>query len=201
MVLEPSCEMFLVTRSRAPWPRETIETTEAMPMMMPSMVRKLRSRCEVMAVAAMRPASRKRSAKARQETLAWVSTKAALSPLRPAPVAVTRSAMISPSFSSTMRWAWLATSMSWVTRMTVCPWAFSSSRMRSISAPLRESSAPVGSSARITSPPLISARAMDTRCCWPPDSSLGWWSSRSARPSWLRSARARVRRSPRSRPA
>ena len=45
-----------------------------------------------------------------------------------------------------------------------------SSRMRSTSSPLRLSSAPVGSSARITSPPFISARAIETRCCWPPES-------------------------------
>ena len=31
------------------------------------------------------------------------------------------------------------------------------------------SSAPVGSSARMICPPFISARAIDTRCCWPPD--------------------------------
>ncbi len=37
------------------------------------------------------------------------------------------------------------------------------------SAPLLLSSAPVGSSARITRPPFMSARAIETRCCWPPD--------------------------------
>ena len=41
------------------------------------------------------------------------------------------------------------------------------------STPLRESSAPVGSSARMISPPFMSARAIDTRCCWPPDSWFG----------------------------
>ena len=34
-------------------------------------------------------------------------------------------------------------------------------------------SAPVGSSARRMSGSLISARAMHTRCCWPPDSCIG----------------------------
>ncbi len=67
MVLEPSAEMFFCTRARAPWPRPTIETTAAMPMMIPSMVRKLRSRCEVIEVIAMRPASTKRSPQARQD--------------------------------------------------------------------------------------------------------------------------------------
>ena len=48
--------------------------------------------------------------------------------------------------------------------------------------PLLESSAPVGSSARMMLPPFMSARAMETRCCWPPESSLGLFSSLSGRP-------------------
>jgi putative ABC transport system ATP-binding protein len=39
------------------------------------------------------------------------------------------------------------------------------------------------------------ARAIATRCCWPPDSSLGSWSNRSPRPSRSRAARARAVRS------
>ena len=38
------------------------------------------------------------------------------------------------------------------------------------------------------------ARAIATRCCWPPDSSLGRWAARSASPTAARAARARSRR-------
>ena len=41
---------------------------------------------------------------------------------------------------------------------------------------------------------MTSARATATRCCWPPDSSVGSWSSRSPRPS--RSSAAVARRDP-----
>ena len=39
--------------------------------------------------------------------------------------------------------------------------------------PVRESSAPVGSSAKMMSGRGTSARATATRCCWPPESWLG----------------------------
>ena len=54
----------------------------------------------------------------------------------------------------------------------------------------RESSAPVGSSARISAGPLASARAIATRCCWPPESSAGVWSIRALRPTASNSERA-----------
>ena len=41
---------------------------------------------------------------------------------------------------------------------------------------------PVGSSARISLGLVIKARPIATRCCWPPDSWLGKWCRRSARP-------------------
>ena len=45
-----------------------------------------------------------------------------------------------------------------------------------ISTLVRLSRLPVGSSARISSGSLTSARAMATRCCWPPESWFGvWW--------------------------
>ena len=40
---------------------------------------------------------------------------------------------------------------------------------------------PVGSSASSSDGSVTRARAMATRCCWPPDSSLGWCSSRLAK--------------------
>jgi hypothetical protein len=60
---------------------------------------------------------------------------------------------------------------SWVTMTTVWPSASTTSR-RSASTPrpVRESSAPVGSSAKTTSGRVTSARAIATRCCWPPES-------------------------------
>ena len=50
-----------------------------------------------------------------------------------------------------------------------------------------ESRLPVGSSAKMSSGRVMSARAQATRCCWPPDSSLGRWARRSAIPSWATS--------------
>ena len=46
-------------------------------------------------------------------------------------------------------------------------------------APDSESRLPVGSSANRTVGRVISARAIATRCCWPPESSAGRWSRRS----------------------
>ena len=42
---------------------------------------------------------------------------------------------------------------------------------------------PVGSSARISAGSVTMARAMATRCSWPPESCRGKWSSRSPRPT------------------
>ena len=39
----------------------------------------------------------------------------------------------------------------------------------------RESRLPVGSSAKTTAGSVTSARAIATRCCWPPESSAGRW--------------------------
>ncbi len=52
---------------------------------------------------------------------------------------------------------------------------------------------PVGSSARRTAGSLMSARAMATRCCWPPESSFGLWSVRSPKPTSSSAATARAR--------
>jgi hypothetical protein len=41
---------------------------------------------------------------------------------------------------------------------------------------VRVSRLPVGSSARMRTGSFTSARAMATRCCWPPESWEGWWS-------------------------
>src|SRR6266545_509285 len=64
-------------------------------------------------------------------------------------------------------------SPSWVTRTTVMPSRFRSWRMAMTSTLVRVSRFPVGSSARISTGSLTSARAMATRCCWPPESCDG----------------------------
>src|SRR4051794_4162939 len=52
-----------------------------------------------------------------------------------------------------------------------------------ISAPVRESTLPVGSSAKMMWGRLASARATATRCCCPPESSDGRWVRRAWRPT------------------
>ena len=88
-----------------------------------------------------------------------------------------------PSRMRTVRSAPAATSASWVMSTIVRPASCSSSRSSMTSAADGESRAPVGSSARIRSGSVTSARAMATRCCWPPESSPGRCSTRSPRPT------------------
>ena len=106
-----------------------------------------------------------------------------------------------PSASRINRCACEATSASCVISSTVRPSALSSASNASTSAPLWLSSAPVGSSARITAASFISARAMETRCCCPPESCVGLWSPRASSPSRLISICARDKRSPCGLPA
>ena len=74
-------------------------------------------------------------------------------------------------------------SWSWVTRTRVSP-SPCSSRSSSITwAAVSESRLPVGSSAHTTSGRPARARATVTRCCSPPDSSVGRWLSRCPRPT------------------
>ena len=62
------------------------------------------------------------------------------------------------------------------------------------------SRAPVGSSARMMSGLLTIARAMATRCIWPPDISLGRLNSWLPRPTFSSASMARSRRSARLTP-
>ncbi|MND18366.1 hypothetical protein D3C87_1155740 [compost metagenome] len=169
-VLVPRLEIFCSTRCCDPCPSATTLMTEAMPMMMPSMVRKVRSLCARIDRSAMRNASRsEETTPARPEDPP--ETAAGLTSACATGVAsALRSEMMAPSLISMIRPARLAIDMSWVTMMTVRPSACSSSRIRRTSSPLALSSAPVGSSARMTSASFIKARAMETRCCWPPES-------------------------------
>ena len=54
------------------------------------------------------------------------------------------------------------------------------------------SSAAVGSSAKMTQGSVISARAIATRCRWPPDSVSGSRRNWSAIPTWPATSRTRL---------
>ena len=76
---------------------------------------------------------------------------------------------------STLLWADLATSKSWVTITIVCPAATSSSNSSKTFFTFLTSKAPVGSSAKITRGRFTKARALDTLWRSPPESWLGVW--------------------------
>ena len=89
-----------------------------------------------------------------------------------------------PSRRKTTRLAVAAAAGSWLTMTSVCPsLSFSSRNSRSTSPLERVSRLPVGSSASTISGSVSSARAIETRCCSPPESSAGRWSARSASPT------------------
>src|SRR5690606_5297062 len=81
------------------------------------------------------------------------------------------SATSEPSRSVSTRLAQAATSALCVMKTTVRPSRLMSRNRSRMSCCVAESRLPVGSSARISSGSLTSARAIATRCCWPPDSS------------------------------
>ena len=70
---------------------------------------------------------------------------------------------------------------------------FSRSRALMISLPTFESRLPVGSSAMMMAGSFTMARAMATRCCCPPESSVGRWWTRSARPTVSRASTGTLR--------
>jgi len=87
-------------------------------------------------------------------------------------------------------------SRSWVTTTIVTPCSrFRRTRVSMISCEVRVSRLPVGSSASSTLGWLMSARAIATRCCWPPDNWAGVLASHADRPSSASAARARRSRS------
>ena len=90
----------------------------------------------------------------------------------------------------------LAACGSWVTITMVLPKSlFSLDRMVRTSCAEAASRLPVGSSARIRAGSVTMARAMATRCSWPPESWRGKWSRRSPRPTSLSAVAACSRRS------
>ena len=100
-----------------------------------------------------------------------------------------------PSASSMTRLAYAAATGSWVTITTVCPSSSTTPRSRaSTSRPVRMSSAPVGSSANTTSGRVMRARAIATRCCWPPDSCEGRSRRRLSSPTRAAISRTAERR-------
>ena len=76
-----------------------------------------------------------------------------------------------PSLMNSTRLALLAAFTLWVTIRMVCPSWLMAANSRKSSSAARESSAPVGSSARISWGRVISARAMAARCFCPPETS------------------------------
>src|SRR5829696_2585232 len=78
-----------------------------------------------------------------------------------------------PASSTRRRWARLATTGSWVIIRTVVPARCRAANSSSTSAPERLSRLPVGSSASSSAGSPTSARAIATRCNWPPESSVG----------------------------
>src|SRR5690606_5803868 len=75
-----------------------------------------------------------------------------------------------PSTMCTLRWARAASSGSWVTMTMVVPCSWMSSSSSMTLRAICESRLPVGSSANSRRGLPARARAIATRCCWPPDS-------------------------------
>ena len=162
------------TRSFAPSPTASIVMTDATPMTTPSSVRNVRNGLVLSDRMAIRTASQ---VSAREDAVcapsSGVSRLGCACCAARAMLRVGVSLTIMPSSNSIRRSACSATTASCVITITVWPCRESSSNSAISSLPLPESSAPVGSSARITRPPFINARATDTRCCSPPESWLG----------------------------
>ena len=113
-----------------------------------------------------------------------------------APVRRTSAAVIrdAPSRSSTRRGKAAAIAWSWVIVTIVEPAACSACSSARMSAPVRLSRLPVGSSANRIAGRPTSARAIATRWRSPPESFDGEWVSRCERPTSSSASRARARR-------
>ena len=103
------------------------------------------------------------------------------------------------STPSSMKMTWSATSrakpISWVTTSIVIPSLASSRITSSTSLTSSGSRALVTSSKSISFGSIASARAIATRCCWPPESRAGYSSTLSASPTRSSSSVARRRAS------
>ncbi|MNS55458.1 hypothetical protein D3C72_882940 [compost metagenome] len=205
-MFEPKAAICAMTWRLLPSPTASITTTEATPMTMPSRVRAVRKRLtHITRQAACRASSNSpfhAPCKVAPRSRRWRSWSACSPrPLSTVGFSAAESLMIRPSRISITRCARAATLRSWVIRMITWPWLASSSSNAITSVPLWLSRAPVGSSARMIWPPFINARAIDTRCCWPPDNWCGRLPVRLARPRRPSRALARAWRSLAARPA
>ena len=99
------------------------------------------------------------------------------------------------SIISTELATWCAKRSSCETTTIVMPSFASDSITSSTSRTSSTSSADVGSSNSIAFGLITSARAIATRCCWPPDSSSGYWCALSASPTRARNSCAAARAS------
>src|SRR5574337_425542 len=106
-----------------------------------------------------------------------------------------------PSRRMTRRRARSATSLACVTTQRVRASCLRSSGNDSVASAVRLSKAPVGSSASTSAGLLTRARAIDTRCCSPPESSRGRCSRRAPSPTRRSASSARWRRSAAGTPA
>ena len=170
IVLVPIDLISFNTIPLAASPITMMDTTEAIPITIPSIVSKVRILFTTIARHAINKASLNRLTHC-PNGFFFIATFAGNSAFCVANTP--ESLMISPSLISTIRSACCATFGSWVTMITVCPWAQRSFKIFMTSSPEWLSSAPVGSSAKITCPPFIRARAILTLCCCPPDNWLG----------------------------
>ena len=126
-----------------------------------------------------RSASRQAMRRAGRQPLTGRPPRRAAASGSSAPVSSTTT----PSRRKTTRSAQAACRASWVTITPAAPASQRARSSRRISSPVSVSSAPVGSSARISRRSPTMARAIATRCCWPPDISSGKRSARSAMPT------------------
>src|SRR5262245_53501315 len=102
-----------------------------------------------------------------------------------------------PDCKLRIRSACRATAGSWVTRTTAEPRSRAAATNRRVmSCAVTESRLPVGSSARTTAGSCTSARAIETRCCWPPESWSVSLAASPARPTRSSASATLRRRSP-----
>src|SRR5215213_899126 len=112
------------------------------------------------------------------------------------------SSTISPLSMKITRFATLlANPISWVTTIMVIPSWARSTMTSSTSLIISGSSAEVGSSNSIAIGSIASARAIATRCCWPPDNSAGYLLACTVNPTRSSSFSPLAMASPRERPS
>ena len=187
--LEPRLLIWSSTRACAPAPTPTIAITAATPMMMPSIVSAERSLLA-------RSAASATLSVASSVMPAAVTPRRAGTPRASCGTLGARRATTLPSRKWIARVANAAMSCSCVTSTTVMPSRVELLQQRHhLEAGLRVERAGRLVGEDQASASLTSARAIATRCCWPPESCAGWWSARLPSPTRVSCASARSRRS------